>query len=126
MHYFGPWDDADGALTRWLEQKDDLLAGRVPRAKVSEGVTLRDLCNRFLTTKTMLRDNGELSPRSFQDYHDMCERLVKEFGRGPEVVPGRPTDSSHYRLEWRIAHSAGAEDLFLGIELGTNLGPARW
>ena len=27
MWYFGPWDDPDGALERWVDQKDDLLAG---------------------------------------------------------------------------------------------------
>jgi hypothetical protein len=28
MHYFGPWDDPDGALAKHLAQKDDLHAGR--------------------------------------------------------------------------------------------------
>lgn len=28
--YFGPWDDPDGALQEWLQQKDDLLAGKNP------------------------------------------------------------------------------------------------
>src|SRR5882724_775560 len=27
LHYFGPWDDPDGALAKYLEQKDDLHAG---------------------------------------------------------------------------------------------------
>jgi len=32
MHYFGPWEDADGALKKYQEHRDDLHAGRKPRA----------------------------------------------------------------------------------------------
>jgi hypothetical protein len=31
LHYFGPWDDPDGAVKKYLEQKDDLHAGRETR-----------------------------------------------------------------------------------------------
>jgi hypothetical protein len=27
--FFGPWEDPEGSLERWLEQKDDLLSGNV-------------------------------------------------------------------------------------------------
>lgn len=58
LHYFGPWTDPEGALNRWLEQKDALLAGRTPYPK-TEGFALRDLANRFLTAKKHLADTGE-------------------------------------------------------------------
>ncbi len=32
LHYFGPWDDPDGALQKYLELNDDLHAGRTHRA----------------------------------------------------------------------------------------------
>jgi hypothetical protein len=34
LHYFGPWSDPDGALTKYLEQKDALRAGCKPREAI--------------------------------------------------------------------------------------------
>jgi len=38
---FGPWEDPQDALEKWLEQKDDLLARPRPRPKV-EGLTVAE------------------------------------------------------------------------------------
>ena len=76
--YFGT--DADAALKKYLEQRDDLQAGRTPRVQ-GEGLTVRDLANRFLTQKKSMVDSGELSPRTFADYHATCERLCESFGK---------------------------------------------
>src|SRR6476659_8490788 len=64
MEYFGPWSDPDGALKKYLEQKDALHAGRKPRPD-HEGLTVKELANRFLTAKQALVDAGELSPRTW-------------------------------------------------------------
>jgi len=70
VHYFGTWEDADGALKRYLAQKDDLLAGRPPRASGNEeGLTVRDLLNRFLTAKEGQQQQGKITRRTFTDYH---------------------------------------------------------
>src|SRR5262249_54561503 len=63
IHYFGKWAhrvngklvriEGDGwkeALELYKAQADDLHAGRTPRVK-TDGFTVRDLCNRFLTAK---------------------------------------------------------------------------
>src|SRR5215470_9161818 len=62
MHYFGPWADPDGALAKYLEQKDFLHAGRKPR-EVSDGITVKELCNKFLNAKRALVESGELTNR---------------------------------------------------------------
>jgi integrase len=96
--YFGPISDPQAALDRWLKEKDDLLAGRVPRARQQEegqeGQTLRDLCNEFLTAKKHKLDLGELSPRTFGDLYTTCERIVKELGRHRLLSDIRPQDFS--------------------------------
>ena len=80
LHYFGPWSDPEGALQRYVERKDDLLAGRTPKTKV-DGLTVRDLVNRFLTSKQHLCDTEEITKRTFDDYHKTGERLLEVFGR---------------------------------------------
>ncbi len=85
LHYFGPWDDPDGALTKYLDQKDDLHAGRTPRVQ-GDGLTVRDLLNHFLTSKKRLLESSEITPRTFADYRETCDRLVEAFGKSRLVV----------------------------------------
>src|SRR3954451_7622600 len=79
LHYFGPWADPDAALRKYLDQKDDLYAGRTPRVS-REGLTVRELLNRYLTAKKHLADAGEITPRTFGVYHAICERIKEAFG----------------------------------------------
>jgi hypothetical protein len=74
-------DDPKGqaALEKWLDQKDALLAGHTPRV-VGNGLTIRELCNRFLTNRQNKMESGELSIVSFQDYYATCTRIVNAFG----------------------------------------------
>ena len=65
--YFDPWDDPQGALSKCLREKDDLLAGRRPR-RSGDGLTISESCNRFLTAKKLQVDTAEIVPRSFADY----------------------------------------------------------
>ena len=62
-----------------LEQRDDLHAGRVPRVP-QDGLTVRDLLDRFLTAKKHLLDSGETAARTFSDYHGTCQRIKEAFG----------------------------------------------
>jgi integrase len=80
LHYFGTWDDPDGALKKYLDQRDDLHAGRTPRVQ-ADGLAVRDLANHFLTSKRHLLDTREITLRTFQDYYATCARLVEAFGK---------------------------------------------
>ena len=66
-------------MQKYLDQKDDLHAGRTPRVP-AEGLTIQDLLNRFLTGKRHLVDTGEITKRTFLDYHATCKRIGDAFG----------------------------------------------
>ena len=80
VYYFGVWANPDAALRKYVDQRDDLHAGRTPRAQ-GDGLTVRDMCNRFLTAKEHVRETGEITNKTFQDYHRVCKMLVTSFGR---------------------------------------------
>jgi integrase len=96
MVYFGPWSDPDGALAKSLEQKDALHAGRRPREE-SDGVTIKELCNRFLNAKRALVESGELTNRSWQDYKAACDLVVSNFRKGRLVSDLDPEDFATLR-----------------------------
>ena len=95
---FGKTDDPQAALDRWLAMKDDLLAGRTPRAPI-DGLTVRDLVNSYLTSKKMLLDTGEIVARTFRRHHETCERVVRYFGRSRVVSDIGPQDFEGFRAE---------------------------
>jgi len=104
FHYFGKWDDPEGALQRYLDQRDDLFAGRTPRVQ-GDGLTVADLCNRFLTSKKHTLDIGEITGRYFRDLHTTCSRLVNVFGKTRLVTD---LDTSDFeRLRDTMAETMG-------------------
>jgi hypothetical protein len=104
FYYFGPWDDPDGALQRYLDQRDDLYAGRKPRIQ-TEGITVRELANRFLTAKKDLVDAGEIASSTFQDYHSTCSRVLEAFG--PNRVVDDLASDDFERLRRQYAKTRG-------------------
>lgn len=101
LRYFGKvCDDPKGeaALKLWLEDRDDLLAGRTPRRKrIDDELTVADLCNHFLIWKEEQRDAGELAQRTFARYHATAEYLTQHFGRNRLVEDLRPDDFRELR-----------------------------
>src|SRR5262245_51679361 len=101
--YFGPWDDWQAALNLYLDQKGDLHAGRKPRAADDDRLTVRNLCNRYLTSKRHQVDTRELSPRTFADYHATCELVIEVFGRHRVVNDLRPADFEALKMRLPVS-----------------------
>src|SRR5215471_85058 len=90
LHYFGSWttDPRGGAaLAKWLAENEYHRAGLPVPESTEDLFAIRDLCNQFLSSKQNLVDSGELTPRTFNDYHATCQRIIDQFGKH------RPVDS---------------------------------
>ncbi len=100
--YFTQWsEDPKGkaALEMWLAQKDDLLAGREPRAK-TEALTVAGLVNAFLTSKDALVKNHELHPATWQEYHRTCSDIVAVLGQNRAADDLEPSDFEKLRAHF--------------------------
>lgn len=89
--YFGPWSDPDGAEKKYLDQKDDLHAGRKPRTD-SAALTVKEAANAFMNAKKELVEAGELSARTFADYKEVAQLVVRHLGGSRAVSDVRPDD----------------------------------
>ncbi len=119
--YFGYWNKSKGgdwqaALDLYQEQRDDLHAGRTPRAN-ADGLTVADLCNQFLNFKRRLVDTGEIQIRTFAGYRTNCEHVVGAFGRNRLVVDLAADDFGKFR--GRLAEGRGP------VALGNEIRLAR-
>lgn len=96
LHYFGPWNDPEGSLQRYLDRKDELHSGRTPRQDLGE-VTVKDLVNAFLNHKKGLLESGELRHSTWRDYKSTCDYLVDELGKRRLVVDVQQDDFARLR-----------------------------
>lgn len=134
LHYFGPWDDADAALAKYLAHRDDLHAGKKPRVD-PRSATVKDLVNGFLNHKRSLVDAGELSERTWASYKDACDQLVKHLGLTRLAADLAPDDFAvlrnklaaqygHHRLCMMIQYSRSV--FKHGFEAGLLATPVRF
>ncbi len=96
LKYFGPWNDPDGALATYLDRKNDLHAGRTPRADAGE-LTVKDLVNAFLNSKQNSVDAGELKQRTWNTYKETTDFMIGEFGKRRLVEDIGPSDFASMR-----------------------------
>lgn len=117
VFYFGPWSDPEAALSRYLDVRDDLQAGRTPRPKGDDRLTLLELANEFLTVKKHKVETGELSPRTFGEYEATCEKLLGVLGKNLVVEEIQAQDLLKVRQS--LAKTRGV------ISLGNEIGRVR-
>ena len=80
LHYFGKCvDDPKGkaALELWVAQKDACRKPRVSR----DGLTVGELCNKFLAAKESQQDAGDIKSRTFADYYATADFVLESFGK---------------------------------------------
>ena len=97
IYYFAPWRDPQGALAKYNAVKDDLHAGRKPREQSSEGVTIKVVANAFLTHKKSLLNSGELSQRTWTNYEQTAEMVIRQFGSNRLATDLGPDDFAKLR-----------------------------
>jgi integrase len=85
-----------------------LHAGRKPRPEV-DGVRVKDVVNDFLITKQALVDSGELSPRTWADYKQVCDLVVANFGKTRLASDVGPNDFAALRR--KVARQWGPQRL---------------
>lgn len=119
VYYFGPWKPEEcgvpapeagtwrAALDKFLDQRDDLFAGRTPRVQ-ADGLLVKDLCNHFLTSKRHQLDTRELTQRTWDDYKRVTDKIVEAIGYRL-VEDLRPEDFELLRI--RLAKGNGPTTL---------------
>jgi integrase len=99
---YGPWRGLEGggwqaALDKFEKYRDADYAGRARRDDGSGPLTLKELVNRFLTAKMQLRDSGDITARTFYDYHAVCVRTNDYFGGHRAVADITAEDFAAFR-----------------------------
>ena len=89
-----------GALDEYERVRTDLYAGRTPRPKVNDGITVFELCTEFLAAKQQQQESGEITILTWRDYRATCKRVVAYFGQSRSAADLSPEDFEGLRAEF--------------------------
>ena len=98
VHFFGVWEDPITALSKYHAAAGDLHAGRQPRPTLSqEAVTVKDVCNHYLTYQLRKVDAREIGARWLEDCRRVIGTFAKFVGSATVVADLRPNDFERFR-----------------------------
>lgn len=100
--FFGVWSDPQAALTKYLDEIDEIQAGRDPRRTgvvrvSSDELSVYDMCNLFLERQQARVNSGEITARHFSDCLKSCRRLTTHLGKFFRAAALRASDFKAYR-----------------------------
>lgn len=72
-------DGWEAALAKYKRNSEAWYAGRTPR-DTDGGLTVKELCNRFMNAKRIVLETGEITKRTHDDYLGTCARVIGVFG----------------------------------------------
>lgn len=101
-HFFGPWDDWQGALEKYEHDVHALQRGRKPKPMGidDQAVTVEFLVNSFLAHREALVDSGELQRQTWLDYKTIGAELIEQLGRYTDIEQLTPTDFADLRKHY--------------------------
>ena len=99
IHFFGSWDDPQAALNSYLRAAEDLHAGREPSpSKVHSGtITVKDVCNQYLTSQLEKVETNQIRPSTFEEYRKVIKSFAKAVGTNRAVSGITPGDFQQFR-----------------------------
>ncbi len=102
---FGVWNQPDAALRKYLDELDEIQAGRDPRktnaVQVSSNeLTVYDLTNLFLERQESRVAAGDVSQRHFSDCFKSCKTLNAHFGKFMRAASLRAADFKNLRASF--------------------------
>ena len=103
-------------MARYENEKADIINGR-PRSPSADGLSLLNLCNKFLLFKRNRINVGKLTMRSWYDYQVSCERIMRVFGPHRAVETLRPDDFERLYADYAKTWKA--------VRLGNEVNRAR-
>lgn len=99
LYYFGVLADWQAALAEYDRTWPYIITGRAPPAADGDGVSVAGLCDAFLNAKLDALHAGEITPRTFAEYHKTTDRIVSAFGKTRAVEGLTPEDFGALRAK---------------------------